>query len=115
MHFLDGDAAQVGGFRIAGIGGIIGKPTRPNRRTEEDYLATLHSLLHPSPDVLLIHEGPDGSEPGQWGLSRVREILSASDLKLVIRGHAHWDVPFAELPSGLQILNVDARVVVMTA
>lgn len=27
MHFLDGDLAEVGELRIAGIGGIIGIPT----------------------------------------------------------------------------------------
>lgn len=33
---------------------------------------------------------------------------------LVVRGHSHWDEPLAELKSGTQVLNVDARVVVLT-
>jgi Icc protein len=114
MHFLDGDVVDVGGFRIAGLGGIIGNPARPNRRCEEEFLAALEKLLDPCPDVLLMHEGPDGLLPEQRGLSQVREILTASGIELVIRGHAHWDHPFAELSSGLQVLNVDARVVVLT-
>jgi hypothetical protein len=114
MYYLDGGASQIGGFRIAGIGGIVGNPSRPNRRSEEDYLATLEGLLAPSPEVLLMHDGPDGVLPGQRGLSRVREVLEASGMQLVIRGHAHWDEPFAEFTSGLQVLNVDARVVVLT-
>ena len=114
MYFLDGDGAEIGGIRIAGIGGIIGNAARPNRRSEEDYLATLRQLLQPCPDVLLMHEGPDGIRPQQRGLSQVREILEASGMPLVIRGHAHWDQPFAEFPSGLLVLNVDARVVVLT-
>jgi Icc-related predicted phosphoesterase len=114
MHFLDGDATEVNGLRIAGLGGIIGKATRPNRRSEDDYLATLRRLLHPRPDVLLMHEGPDGSDPGQPGLSQVRETLEKAGDILVVRGHAHWPQPFAEFDGGLQVLNVDARVVVMT-
>ena len=100
--------------RLAGLGGIIGNAARPHRRSEEDYLTTLNLLLDEYPDVLLMHDGPDGREPGQRGMSRVREMLIASSMGLVIRGHAHWDQPFAEFEDGLQILNVDARVVVLT-
>jgi Icc-related predicted phosphoesterase len=114
MHFLDGDVTEISGLRIAGLGGIIGKATRPNRRSEDDYLATLRRLLQPRPDVLLMHEGPDGRDPAQRGLSRVREILQEAGMGLVIRGHAHWPQPFAEFDNGLQVLNVDARVVVLT-
>lgn len=114
MHFLDGDATEVKGLRIAGLGGIVGKATRPNRRSEEDYLTTLRRLLQPRPDVILMHEGPDGPDPSQRGLSQVRDILLELGMGLVVRGHAHWSQPFAEFKSGLQVLNVDARVVVLT-
>ncbi|HUQ70165.1 MAG TPA: metallophosphoesterase [Planctomycetaceae bacterium] len=114
MHFLDGDVVEAGGLRIAGLGGIIGKASRPNRRSEDDYLLTLQRLLQAQPDVLLMHEGPDGLHPSQRGLPQVRAILVASEMGLVIRGHAHWDQPFVEFPSGLQVLNVDARVVILT-
>lgn len=33
---------------------------------------------------------------------------------LVFRGDAHWRQPFAEFETGLQIFNVDARVVILT-
>lgn len=114
LHYLDGDEATIEGLRIAGLGGIIGKITKPHRRSEEDYLATLRRLLQLGPDVLLMHEGPDGLHAGQPGLAQVREVLTAGPPCLVIRGHSHWDPPFAELPSGHQVLNVDARVVIMT-
>lgn len=65
MRFIDGDVTEVNGMRIAGLGGIIGKATRPNRRSEDDYLATLRRLLYPRPDIVLMHEGPDGPDPGQ--------------------------------------------------
>jgi hypothetical protein len=114
MYYLDGDLAQVGGIRIAGLGGIIGNPDRPQRRRAEDYLATLERLVSPAPELLLMHEGPDGVHAGQRGSTQVREMLEASGIGLVIRGHAHWDEPFAEFSGGLQVLNVDSRVVVLT-
>lgn len=114
IHYLDGDVFDVGGVQIAGLGGIIGKTTRPNRRSEDDYLAALGEILLQVPDVLLMHDGPDGPDAGQRGLASVRDILLAADPALVIRGHAHWQQPFAEFSHGLQVLNVDARVVVLT-
>jgi hypothetical protein len=113
MHYLDGDATEISGMRIAGLGGIIGNAARPHRRSEADYLATLRRLLVPRPDLVLMHDGPDGPDPGQRGLSQVREILQESEIGLVIRGHAHWPHLFAEFEAGLQILNVDARVVIL--
>jgi 3',5'-cyclic-AMP phosphodiesterase len=114
MHFLEGDIAEVNGLRIAGLGGIIGKPTKPQRRTEEDYSRTLSSLLRGHPDILLMHDGPDGCQHAQPGNSMMRNLLQEEPPGLVIRGHSHWANPFAEFPCGLQVLNVDARVVVLT-
>ena len=112
-HFLDGDLAEVDGFRIGGLGGIIGNPKRPNRRYEDDYLNALMKLADSQPQMLLMHDGPAGSERGQRGWSCVSELLVASDFRgLVVRGHAHWKDPFAEFECGLQVLNVDARLVV---
>lgn len=113
MQFLDGDVAHVGGLRIAGLGGIIGNSRKPHRRSEEDYLDALQSLLDQRPDVLLTHDGPDGTEQAQRGMSRVREMLLEAGAGLVVRGHAHWKQPLAEYTSGLQVLNVDARVVIL--
>ncbi len=115
VHFLDGDVTQVGGLRVAGIGGIIGNSARHNRRSEDDYLETLARILARRPDVLLMHEGPDGVHASQRGMSRIRDLLIESGTRLVIRGHAHWDDPFAEFSSGTQVVNVDARVVVLRA
>lgn len=116
LHYLDGDSVDVGRMRIAGIGGIIGNPSRPQRRTESDYLLTLEQLLDEQTSVLLMHEGPEGPGPRQRGNSRIRELLEQprAETCLVVRGHAHWDDPFAEYSNGLQILNVDARVIILT-
>lgn len=113
-HYLDGDVLESGGIKIAGIGGIIGKATRPNRRSHDDYLATVQRLLDRRPDILLMHDGSDGPHASQRGIAEVRDVLLAKSRCLVIRGHAHWRQPFAEYENGLQVLNVDARVVILT-
>ena len=114
MHYLDGETVDVGGFRIGGIGGIIGNPARPQRRDEEDYLRMLALVLEKQIDVLLMHEGPDGIASGQRGNSGIRAVLEGQPPRIVVRGHSHWHEPFAQFPSGLQVLNVDARIVVLT-
>lgn len=111
LHYLDGETVEVGGL---GIGGIIGNPLRPQRRTEEDYFRTLEQLLEKRINVLLMHDGPDGLDSGQRGNPQIRAVLENQQPYLAIRGHAHWNEPFAQFSSGLQILNVDARVVILT-
>lgn len=50
----------------------------------------------------------------QRGDYRILDLLERHAPRLVIRGHTHWPDPLAEFPSGLQILNVDKRVVILT-
>jgi len=114
VHYLEGSTVNIAGLLVGGIGGIIGDPNRVHRRHEDDYLETLERLLNEQIDVLLMHEGPDDAMPGQRGNTRIREVLERSSSCLVIRGHSHWHDPFAEFTSGLQVLNVDARIVILT-
>ncbi|WP_339730271.1 metallophosphoesterase family protein [uncultured Gimesia sp.] len=115
LYYLDGETVELDGLRLGGLGGIIGNPERHQRRSEEDYLFALELLLEESPDVLLMHDGPRGTQPGQQGSPRVRDLLIESPVSLVVRGHSHWDEPFIQFENGTQVLNVDARVVVLTA
>lgn len=62
-----------------------------------------------------MHEGPEGNDSSQPGNRRIRTLLEGNESPLVIRGHKHWSNPFAQFPCGLQVINVDARVVVITA
>jgi hypothetical protein len=112
VSYLDGNHAMRNGLKLAGVGGIIGNPRKPNRRTEADYLLALETVLAPSPDVLILHDGPEG-DAKQRGSRRVRELLEQHPRLLVVRGHAHWHEPLAMLDNGTQVLNVDARVVVL--
>lgn len=110
LHYLDQDRVRLGGLSVAGLGGIIGNPRRPHRRSEDAYLKAVRDLLKQSTDVLICHEGPNDPS-GQRGSARVREVVEESPPRLVVRGHAHWKRPFVELTGGVQVLNVDARVV----
>src|SRR4051812_12692028 len=41
VHLLDGDLAEPDGLRIGGVGGIIGNPRKPGRRSEDQQLRTI--------------------------------------------------------------------------
>ncbi|GAA5509084.1 metallophosphoesterase [Novipirellula caenicola] len=114
VHFLDNDQVTIGGVTIAGLSGIPGNPKRRLRRTEDDYAETLRMLLRDEPAITLLHDGPDVPKSGFRGLPRIREIFERSAHTLVVRGHSHWPEPLAELACGTQVLNVDARVVILT-
>lgn len=116
IHFLDNDHVTIGGVSIAGLSGIPGNPRRPWRRTEDDYVKTLGMLLRENPAITIMHEGPDAPVSGFRGSPRIREVFEQSTVEntLVVRGHSHWPEPLAELECGTQVLNVDARVVVLT-
>ena len=115
-HYLDGESVNIGGSLIAGIGGIVGNPRRPRRRSQDDYLAALDSLLQRKPEVVLMHDGPDADGPSFRfrGSAAIREMIERHGPRLVVRGHAHWSQPLVELARGVQVLNVDARVVILS-
>jgi 3',5'-cyclic-AMP phosphodiesterase len=112
VHLLDGDVVSLDGIRIGGVGGIIGNPEKPMRRSERDFLARIDRGIDAGLDLLVLHQGPSGGEH-QRGTTEIRDTLEAGDVGLTICGHCHWDDPLAEHAAG-QILNVDARVVVLS-
>ena len=114
--YLDGSATWVDGLSVAGVGGIVGNPRKPHRKTEEEFDRLFGELLDADPpDVLLLHDGPDDPRGGGVGKPRLRASLEARPRTLVVRGHAHWEEPLAELDNGTQVLNVDCRVAVLRA
>jgi hypothetical protein len=119
-HVLDGTIVHLDGLRIGGVGGIIGKPTKVNRKTEPDYLRLLEDVLVQSPAIVLTHQQPDSPlAPGNHAIRAAFEPWSktcadsAIAPPLLICGHHHWPTPLAKLSHGLQVLNVDARVFVL--
>jgi hypothetical protein len=113
LHFLDCNSKLIGGLEIAGISGIVGDPKRAWRKSAESFEHFICSLASRQPDILLMHDGPDVPEFGYRGTPAIREALELLNRPLVIRGHAHWEKPLAEFSNGLQVLNVDARVVIL--
>ncbi len=113
QHYLDGDICNVAGLRIAGIGGIIGNPRRIRRRTDDQYLDLLATVMQEHPKIVILHEGPDGPACGQRGSARIRDVLESYGPTLVVRGNTHWSDPMAQLANETQVLNVDSRVVVL--
>jgi 3',5'-cyclic-AMP phosphodiesterase len=114
VHLLDGDVATPGGLRVGGVGGIVGNPRKPGRRSETDQLRAIGRVLDQGVDILLLHEGPHGEDDGQRGNGAIRAAIEGGGVGLTICGHDHWRVPLAAHRHG-QILNVDARVVVLIA
>ena len=112
IHFLDGDLSEADGLLIAGLSGVIGNPERPYRRTEQEFNAVMRALAGLEPDILVMHDGPEGDEH-QLGRSSVRQTLQSMRRTLIVRGHAYWEEPLAVLKNGTQVLNVDARVVLL--
>jgi Icc protein len=117
VHLLDGETVVVDGLRIGGVSLIIGNPAKPGRRSEDDFLDSLQRVLDEQPDIVILHEGPDGNA-GQRGNPHIRARLAAGAAALTICGHDHWHEPLAELDTRgrerLQVLNVDARAVLLT-
>lgn len=113
-YLLDLDVVTVGGLSIGGLSGIVGDPGRRNRRVEDEYVVGVEVLTTaPGLDLLVLHESPGLSQHGLVGNERVAQLLGARHVPLVVCGHSHWGQHLAELPSGTQVLNVDARCVVL--
>lgn len=111
VQLLDGEVRTLLGLRVGGVGGIVGKPTKPNRKSEAHFQDLLARVLRGGADVVLLHQGPDG--PGERGSPTVRTAIEAVEAPpLVAFGHCHWAVPFYEV-GRRQLLNVDGRVVVL--
>lgn len=115
VHLLDGACATVRGLRVGGVSGIVGKITKPNRKDDEAFIRMLEDVLLHTPDVVVLHQGPDGPSPRDKGSASVRATLTAAETPpLVVFGHCHWDAPFHE-EGRSQLVNVDGRVVVLRA
>lgn len=116
-HLLDGRVVTVDGLRVGGISGVIGsaKAGRGWRRDESSFVGAMRAVLRASPEILLLHQGPDGGTPEQPGHPAMREALERAGQVLTLCGHVHWPAPLATLQGGSQVLNVDGRAVLLRA
>lgn len=116
VQILDVGTTSIGDMTIGGVGGIIGSPHKPNRRTTEDFLAALQLVLTSKhrPEVMLMHQGPDMPAENLPGSTEVREcILQTQWTGLVMCGHKHWKNPIMAISPGVNVLNLDGRCVVI--
>lgn len=115
FRVLDGNVVSFGKFRIGGVSGIIGRPSKPNRKAPPTYRSLLQQVLKKRPHVLLLHECPQvpaSSLPGNADLAAWLRQSSAETL--ICAGHVPWEPLTASLPPHL-VLNVEHRVVALTA
>ncbi|MEO1629080.1 MAG: metallophosphoesterase, partial [Bacteroidota bacterium] len=113
IHLLHKKMLEIDGLQIAGISGIIGRADKINRVAEMEYLETLRFLLRKEPDFLLLHETPNHPEKGCAGNEKIREVIEEGPASKIFCGHCHWDTPLVRLKNDSQVLNVDARVVIL--
>ncbi|MFK7989113.1 MAG: metallophosphoesterase [Sandaracinaceae bacterium] len=112
VHLLDDDVVQLDGVLFGGVGEVMGDPAKPGRRAESDLLAGVDLVVEQNPDVVVLHQGPPGNRQ-QRGSDLVKAALQPTGA-LVVCGHVHWDEALFSVDGGPQVLNVDARVVVLT-
>ncbi|KQY82686.1 hypothetical protein ASD24_14990 [Paenibacillus sp. Root52] len=113
---LDGLASSAASqpLRVAGLGGIIGRPDKPNRLPEKQYLQSLSKLLKQQPDCLLLHQSPGIAELGLKGEALIRQALEAGSETVVFCGHTHWQTSLVQLINGTQIVNADSKLFIFT-
>jgi hypothetical protein len=119
VHILDGEVRGLDGVRVGGVAGIIGNPSRLNRQDPATFVEKIELTLAGGAHVLVLHEGPDALDTSGKtlrGSADVRNALVGAKREqppLIVCGHSWWPIPLVELASGIQVLKVDARVVVL--
>lgn len=113
QHLLDGTTATLDGLRVGGVGGVIGHAGKAGRKSETEFLLQLIDVLEAGPDLVVLHMGPDAPASGLRGSDIVRATLEEYPPTVVVCGHCHADEPIHALANGTQVVNVDARCVVV--
>ena len=80
-----------------------------------DFINELDSVVSRGTDFLVMHDGPNIPGTNSIGSDCIRRAVERLGPDVVIRGHAYWQSPLAELPGRVQVLNVDSRIVLMRA
>lgn len=98
---VDCKALEIGGYRIAGMGGSLPAPVpMPCVYTEEQFTDRFHelSVKCTSPDILVIHQPPVDSNldkvnsGAHVGSRAVRSYIEASEAIICLTGHIHESV-----------------------
>ena len=113
IYYLNKEIKTIRGMKLAGCGGVIGRPTKPHRTEENEFLSVLGKLLHEQPDFLLMHEGPDNEIPKLSGNSKISEIVENSKRTTICCGHNHWPQTIVTKDNATQVMNVDAKCILL--
>jgi len=113
VHILDGDLRSVDKLTVGGVSGIVGNPSRNQRRTEADFLAAVEKVTRENPELLLLHQGPADEDRGRRGVPDVALSLATGYKGLTVFGHTRWQWPWLMTLGAGQVMNVDGRVVVL--
>lgn len=116
IKYLDGNTVDCDGLRIAGLSGITGRPGKVRRRQASDYCRELKRLFQSKPDLVAIHPSPELTKFGLTGSPEISKALQKMPESLLVCGHRHWrwSSPLPPTLGRLQLLNVEARVVVLS-
>lgn len=113
IHLLHAEIREIAGIQFGGISGVIGRPSKPNRNPLGQHLKDLGALLRNKPHFVLLHEGPDHISPRLQGNEKIRQLIDQHSFSTVCCGHRHWDPTLITTPSGSQVINVDAKCVIL--
>lgn len=113
MHCLDGKLVEIDHLRVAGISGVIGNPKRSLRRSLDQFLALLRTLIASKPGIILMHESPQPAK-GDRGYPEIAALIEESGFEgLVISGHAEWSNRMVVRGSAIY-LNAHEAVITLT-
>lgn len=111
VALLDGETVNYAGLTIGGVGGIVGKKGKTNRKPLPSFTEALHRATAGNVDILVLHDAPPGRHPDQWGRTELSTALHKRP-PLLVSGHCHWAEPFSVLPDSTHV-NVDGRAVLL--
>lgn len=110
LHALDDAIVRLDTLLIAGLGGVIGNPTKAFRRSRSQFAEALTGLIQAQPDVLVCHEGFNSH--GLDAEPALDQALSGAPDMVIVHGHRHG-APIGSLRTGHQVLNCCERVIVL--
>lgn len=113
-HGPKGDATEIGGGRIAGIAGIVGRVDKPNRRGESDFVSAVAAQFAGRPDIVITHQHPHVEGVMRPGSVGYRQLLERH-VGIVVFGHTHVPQAMLRFGSGCSALCTDGRLFVLTS
>jgi Icc-related predicted phosphoesterase len=113
IYLLHKEIIELDNLKIGGLSGIIGRPNKPNRVDENEYLTFLKKLVNKKLDLILLHETPDHPALNFIGNPKIREVIENGKPSNICSGHCNWEKALVKLNNNTVILNADSKVVIL--